>query len=96
MVAEQTKKGARITITGRVQGVWFRAFARRQAARLDLTGWVQNMFDGSVYCEVEGDKDKIDIFIEKLKRGPEFARVDDVQVEWVPFKGQFDSFEVRY
>ncbi len=90
------KKGARITITGRVQGVWFRAFTRRQAGLLNLTGWVRNMPDGSVYCEVEGDKDKIDRIIEKLKEGPEFARVDDVQVEWVPFKGQFDTFEVRY
>jgi acylphosphatase len=88
--------GAEISIHGRVQGVWYRDFTRRWAQRLDLRGWVKNMPDGSVHCVVEGDRTAIEDLLKELKIGPPLARVDRIQVNWVPYTGQFDTFEIRY
>jgi len=82
-----------IKITGRVQGVWFRASAKNEADRLGLQGIVKNLPDGRVYIAVSGNLDAIDAFISWCHTGPELARVESVEV--VPTDPmQYQGFEV--
>ncbi len=90
------KKRAHLAITGRVQGVGFRANTRRKARELRLTGWVKNLHDGSVEAVVEGEKEKIRDLISWANRGPSRARVDEVNVDWEEAKGEFENFSIRY
>lgn len=87
---------ARIVITGRVQMVGFRWFARRWAEDLDLTGWVRNNRDGSVGLEVEGKRQRIETLIKELKDGPKHARVENVDASWLAFENRFRAFQIRY
>lgn len=69
-----------IIISGRVQGVGCRYSAQQKAKELKLVGWVQNLPDGTVELEVEGESDQIDAFIEALKSGfNSFIRVDHIE-----------------
>jgi len=72
---------ARIIVTGLVQGVGFRAWTVRQAQRLGLAGWVRNMPSGEVEALAQGDKKSLDAFVEALRAGPPYSRVDGVVVE---------------
>lgn len=67
-----------LRITGRVQGVGYRAWTVRIATKLGLRGWVRNRADGSVEALAAGDPESLELFVEKCRRGPTFARVDDV------------------
>lgn len=69
------------TMYGKVQGVGFRAFTRKQAEKLDLAGWVKNMSDGTVRCVVQGPEKDLQDFAEKLKSGPYFADVQDIDIK---------------
>jgi acylphosphatase len=71
----------RFRVTGRVQGVGYRYFAETAARAEGLSGWVQNQPDGSVEVVAEGDRESVDRFEAKLRRGPAGARVDGVQVD---------------
>lgn len=64
-----------IIVTGRVQGVGFRAFVRRRATELGLDGWVRNRRDGSVEITAIGDAERIDQLVARCQRGPALARV---------------------
>ena len=68
-----------IRIKGRVQGVGFRAWACRQADKLDLSGWVRNRSNGSVEILAEGSDENINLFLELCHRGPLFSRVDRIE-----------------
>ncbi|MGE0555661.1 MAG: acylphosphatase [Gemmatimonadales bacterium] len=70
---------ARFVVTGRVQGVGFRAFALRAAHRLGLAGYARNRADGSVESVVLGPAAAIEAYREELERGPELSRVDSVE-----------------
>lgn len=70
----------RILVSGRVQGVGFRAFAVREATRLGLDGWVRNLPDGRVEAIARGSEDGLAQFLAALRRGPLAARVDEVVV----------------
>lgn len=70
----------RVFVSGRVQGVGFRAFAVREATRLGLDGWVRNLPDGRVEALARGEHDAIEAFVAALRRGPRTAHVDDVAV----------------
>ena len=72
---------ARLTISGRVQGVGYRDWAKTMGRRLGLTGWVRNRADGSVEALVVGDDTAVGKMIEACRRGPPSARVDAVDVE---------------
>ncbi|MCR4401694.1 MAG: acylphosphatase [Firmicutes bacterium] len=89
------KTRAEITVTGRVQGVGFREFARRHATSLGLLGWVRNRHDGSVALVIEGELCRVERLIALLREGPPWARVDDVDVRWSAYRGEFVSFTVR-
>ena len=93
---EQAGIRARLLVTGKVQGVGYRAFAARVATQRGLCGGVRNLDDGRVELEVEGPKNLVLILIEDLKVGPPAARVASVDVEWSQATGQYSDFEVWY
>ena len=70
-----------VRVTGRVQGVFFRAWVREEARRLGVHGWVRNCADGSVEAHVQGDEGAVAELIGKLHFGPSGAQVSDVEVE---------------
>ena len=90
------EKRAHIFISGRVQGVFFRDHTQRWASSLGLTGWVRNLNDGRVEAVVEGEEDKIEELIAKLKQGPPMASVTNVSCTWENFEGEFDGFRVTW
>ena len=70
---------ARFFVSGRVQGVGFRASAHYRALELGLVGYARNLADGRVEAFVQGDAKDIETFARMLEVGPPVARVDDVQ-----------------
>lgn len=90
-----TSVNAKILISGRVQGVWFRQSTREKAAELGVTGWCRNCPDGSVEAVFEGDESAVKQMIDWCHQGPKLARVDRVEVEWLDSVAGFSSFEVR-
>lgn len=86
----------RISVSGRVQGVGYRAFTVRAASDRRLVGGVRNCEDGRVELEAEGPKDKIMSLIDQLKLGPPASRVTEVRVEWVRATGRQTDFAVWY
>ena len=87
---------ARISVSGRVQGVGYRAFTVRAATERGLVGGVRNCEDGRVELEAEGPKDQIVSLIEALNIGPPASRVTDVRVEWVQATRRHNDFAVWY
>ena len=87
---------ARVAISGRVQGVFFRVETKHAADRYGVFGWVKNQRDGTVAALFEGNKKKVDSIIEWCKEGPPIAKVHSVNVEWEGYKGEFDIFEITY
>ena len=85
-----------VRVTGRVQGVYFRAFTRNQARRLGLSGWVRNEYDGSVSLIAEGPREVLEHLLVAVRRGPAGARVDHVSVDWAAATGEYDGFAVRF
>jgi len=83
---------ARLTITGRVQGVGYRDWLMRTARRLALTGWVRNRQDGAVEALIVGDETAVGEMIEACQRGPSMARVEAVDVEPVDLDILPDGF----
>ena len=87
---------ARISVSGRVQGVGYRAFTLRAASERGLVGGVRNCEDGRVELEAEGSKEKIMSLIEALKIGPPASRIIEVRIEWVQATGRQTDFSVWY
>ena len=82
-------------VRGRVQGVGFRYFVRREALGLGVTGWVANREDGSVECVAEGPPDVLGELLALLRAGPPGAIVDQVDVHWSAATGRFEAFAIR-
>lgn len=89
------KERAHLFISGKVQGVFFRKHAQQKARELSLAGWAHNLIDGRVEILIEGKKENIQRFILWAREGSPFAKVEDVQVELEPYKGEAQGFEVR-
>lgn len=87
---------AHILVSGRVQGVFFRDHTQRWAASLGLMGWVRNITDGRVEIMVEGNKEKIQSLVGRLKQGPPLARVESVDVAWEEHQGEFEDFRITW
>lgn len=87
---------AHLRISGRVQGVFYRAFTEEVARSLGLHGWVRNMPGGDVEAVFEGEKEKIEKAVGMCRTGPLAAKVADIDVRWEDHKGEFNSFYVRY
>ena len=90
------KRRVRVRIRGMVQGVCFRAFARDAAIKEGVTGWVRNLWDGSVEALFEGDADKVERMIVWCHQGSPYGFVDQVDVKEEVYEGAFDRFEVTY
>jgi acylphosphatase len=75
------RKQARLTITGIVQGVGFRAYTLRQARILGVYGYVRNLASGGVEIVAEGSEDAIERLIQWARKGPPLSRVEDVKIE---------------
>ena len=84
-----------VTVVGRVQGVGFRYFARREAERLGLAGWVANAPGGMVQCVAEGPRGQLEQFRECLLQGPPSSIVERVSEVWMPATGTLGRFTVR-
>ena len=69
-----------VTVTGLVQGVFFRAETQQEASRLGVAGWVRNQPDGSVAAHFEGEPGAVEAMVAWCRQGPRRARVDDVDV----------------
>jgi acylphosphatase len=87
---------AHIFVSGRVQGVFFRDSTKRKAKKLGIKGWVKNLPDGRVEAVFEGKKDRVEQIINWAKRGPIFAKVNNLDLEWQKYKGEFSDFEIVY
>ena len=86
--------GRRFRVTGRVQGVFFRAWTRQQAEELGVTGWVRNAADGSVEGLFIGGEEVVGQLVERLHQGPPSALVNNVEISVAEVEA-LDSFEVR-
>lgn len=89
-------KRAHVFISGKVQGVFFRAYTKQKADELGIKGWVRNLPDGRVEAVFEGEDDKVDKMIKWCWKGSPHARVESVKVIEEDYKGEFDIFEIRY
>ncbi len=88
------QKRIHLVIRGRVQGVFFRAAAQREARRLGITGWVRNRPDGTVELLAEGDEDAIKELSGWASHGTSAARVDHVDTRWRGYTGEFHKFTI--
>ena len=80
-------KAVQARVTGRVQGVSFRWYAREQACGLGVVGWVRNEPDGSVLLHAEGEDEAVDALVVWCREGPRMARVSNVAVREAPATG---------
>ena len=85
-------------ISGRVQGVGYRAFVADLAMRASLQGTARNMVDGRVEVIGEGLEIQLRTFLEELREGPVLSRVDNIEVRWEEPSGSFTNsgFEILY
>ncbi len=87
---------ARVVISGRVQGVFFRATTRNRAQEKGVRGWVRNRPDGKVEAVFEGTRDRVQSMVSWCHGGPRMAQVESVEVEWEEPTGDFRDFSVRH
>lgn len=88
------KARAIVRIVGEVQGVGFRNFAVRRARPLGLSGYVQNLRDGSVRAEIEGERTQIEKFLDALKtEGP--GQIEHIEVIWSDYLDEFTGFGIQ-
>jgi acylphosphatase len=87
---------ARVIISGRVQGVFFRVETQRAAERFGVCGWVRNRRDGTVEAVFEGEQHAVDAALNWCQQGPGMARVDEVDVSWQDYTGEFKSFDITF
>ena len=90
------KVRAHVVVSGRVQGVFFRAEAQEKAKELGVFGWVKNLAEGRVEAVFEGERDKVEQLLKWAKKGPPGAIVNDLNVVWEEYQAEFSNFEIRY
>ncbi|MGE5364286.1 MAG: acylphosphatase [Bacteroidota bacterium] len=88
---------AEITARGLVQGVGFRYFVFRNAVKLELKGYTQNLSsEEAVLTVVEGERNRIEKLYDLIQKGPEYAEVSDCSIIWSDNKDEFRSFDIRH
>ncbi|MDR4461758.1 MAG: acylphosphatase [Nitrospirales bacterium] len=85
---------AHVCVSGKVQGVGFRAFVQMQANNRALQGWVRNRADGRVELEVEGPQTSVQIFLQDINQGPPLAQVFQIIVDWKDPNRQTEGFQI--
>lgn len=88
------KTSYRIRVTGKVQNVGFRYYTAKAAQEFNIDGFVKNEPDGTVYIEAEGMEDALETFTIWCRRGPQWARVDRLDIQEQPVMG-YDGFKVK-
>ena len=91
-MADRTR--AHVYVSGKVQGVYFRATTREEAQRRDVDGWVQNLSDGRVEAVFEGPETPVEEMVEFCHEGSDAARVEDVEVTYEEPAGE-SGFRIR-
>lgn len=81
-------------VEGKVQGVGYRLFVLRRAQQYDLAGWVMNLSDGKVEVTAEGEREKLDLFLDLLRKGPPMSSIRHIEFEWSKATSEFDGFEI--
>ena len=89
-------KQLHLIIRGRVQGVGFRYFVQMIAMENQVTGWVRNKADGTVECMAVASSETLHAFVEKVKKGNRFARVDHIEINEREPEEPFSNFKVIY
>ena len=84
-----------VWVKGRVQNVGFRSHVQYSARQIGVTGWVRNVGNDTVEAAAEGDREKLDRFIQVMKTGPTGSQVDESNVEWQNATGEFANFQMR-
>lgn len=87
---------AHVIVSGRVQGVFFRAETQKAAQGFGVAGWVRNRPEGTVEAVFEGADRDVHKAIAWCRTGSPMARVSDVQVRWEDYTGEFSAFDVTY
>ncbi len=90
----KNKVRAHIYVTGKVQGVYFRQNTKQVASKHGITGWVRNLDDGRVEAIFEGEEMSINKVIEWCHIGPSKAHVDNVDVKFEKYAGEFANFDI--
>ena len=90
------KASVHAVVTGRVKGVFFRMFVLREAKVAGACGIVRNRLDGAVEILAEGERSKLEQFIERLRQGPPKSAVENVEAEWDEYRHDYDDFTIEY
>ena len=87
-----------MTLTGKVQGVFFRDFAKQNANKLGVVGYVKNLRNGGLEILAQGQDNKVDEFVKLCKRGPIFAKVENIGIEDLSIVDgeEHEFFDIRY
>lgn len=93
--ANEPPARAHVWVTGRVQGVGFRAHVAYKAREIGVSGWVRNVGYDTVEAVAEGTQAQVDQFIQMMRIGPRAAQVDECRVETETPSGEFQDFQVR-
>jgi len=89
-------KRIHLWVSGIVQGVAFRYFAKRKSGELGVTGWVKNIPNGKVEIVAEGKAWQVRELVESIRIGPPSATVTGIEIKEELYKNEFDQFEVRF
>lgn len=89
------KKSVRVYIEGTVQGIFYRAFVKENAEKLDVKGFVRNLEDGRVEVFLEGDIENVDKMIELCKQGPKHSDIKKAEVKTEKFQ-DFKTFKILH
>lgn len=91
-----TAKRIHAIVKGKVQGVFYREFVRREAEAIGITGFVRNLKDGTVEIVAEGEEKQLKEFEKRFRKGPLMAFITDVEMKEEQHTGEFDGFDMRY
>jgi acylphosphatase len=89
-------KRVRAIVSGRVQGVWYRAHTQEKAQEMGVVGYVRNCADGTVEIVAEGEEHRVEALLDWAREGPPMAQVADLSEEILSPDEEFHRFEVRY
>jgi acylphosphatase len=95
MSDDATLQRVHVWVKGRVQNVGFRAHVQYSARQIGVAGWVRNVGYDTVEAVGEGEREKLDRFVEAVKAGPRGSQVDESNVEWQNATGEFADFQMR-
>jgi acylphosphatase len=90
------KTRVKLLVKGVVQGVNFRYYTRREALRANVTGWVRNLPEGSVAAVFEGEEEDVENLVRWCRQGPDSAQVTELVVQPEEYRGEFQSFSIRF